>query len=82
RMVIFESIIYFFESIATLLLILYASLGIIAVSTGRNLTGYINLPYFAIVILVHLLVVTSTTAIGLSTTMTDDVVEGIRKEYY
>lgn len=82
RMVIFESIIYFFESIASLLLILYASVGLIAVMAGRNIAGYINLPYFAIVILLHLLVVTSTTAIGLSTTMTDDVVEGIRKEYY
>ena len=82
RMVIFESIVYFFESIVTLILILYLSIGALAVFAGRNVMGYINVPYFIIVILVHLLVVVGTTAIGLSTTMTDDVVEGIRKEYY
>ena len=82
RMVIFESIVYFFESIVTLILILYLSIGALAVFFGRNVMGYINVPYFIIVILVHLLVVVGTTAIGLSTTMTDDVVEGIRKEYY
>ena len=82
RMVIFESIVYFFESIVTLLLIMYLSVGAIAVFAGRNIAGYINLPYFAVVILLHFLVVTSTTAIGLAKTMTDDVVEGIRKEYY
>ena len=82
RMVIFESIVYFFESIVTLILILYLSIGALAVFFGRNVMGYINVPYFIIVILVHLLVVIGTTAIGLSTTMTDDVVEGIRKEYY
>ena len=81
-MVIFESIVYFFESIVTLILILYLSIGALAVFFGRNVMGYINVPYFIIVILVHLLVVVGTTAIGLSTTMTDDVVEGIRKEYY
>ncbi|MBQ5966487.1 MAG: ABC transporter permease [Clostridiales bacterium] len=81
-MVIFESIVYFFESIVTLILILYLSIGALAVFAGRNVMGYINVPYFIIVILVHLLVVVGTTAIGLSTTMTDDVVEGIRKEYY
>ncbi len=82
KMVIFESIVYFFESIVTLLVILYLSLGALAVVSGRNLMGYINVPCFVIVILVHLLVVVSTTAIGLNTSMADDVVEGIRKEYY
>ena len=43
---------------------------------------YINVPYFAVILLLHLFVVVSTTAIGLSRIMTDEIIEGIRKDYY
>ena len=43
---------------------------------------YLNVPYLLIVILVHRLVVVATTAIGLSRIMRDEIIEGIRKDYY
>ena len=82
RMVISESLIYFFESVLTLLLIMFVSFGVFGIVFERNIMRYINVPYFAVILLLHLFVVVSTTAIGLSRIMTDEIIEGIRKDYY
>ncbi len=82
RMVISESIIYFFESIFFLVLILVVSMQITVNFIAPTIPHYINVPYFIIVILAHLLVVVSTTAIGLSRVMRDEIIEGIRKDFY
>ncbi|MBR5936703.1 MAG: ABC transporter permease [Clostridiales bacterium] len=82
RMVISESLIYFFESVITLLLIMFVSFGVFGIVFERNIMRYINVPYFAVILLLHLFVVVTTTAIGLSRIMTDEIIEGIRKDYY
>ena len=82
RMVISESFVYFFESLILLFLILGSSLGISMLLLDANILHYISVPYFVVVILVHLLVVVLTTSIGLSRIMRDEIIEGIRKDYY
>ena len=82
RMVISESLVYFFESMLLLLIILLLSMQICVMFISPTIPSYINVPYFLIVIFVHFLVVTSTTAIGLSRIMRDEIIEGIRKDYY
>ena len=82
RMVIMESLVYFFESILMLLLIMFVSMEISVLLISPDIPGYLDIPYFLIVTFVHLLVVVITTSIGLSRTMSDEIVEGIRKDYY
>lgn len=82
RMVISESLIYFFESILLLLLILLISMQISVMFIAPSIPHYIHVPFFLVVILLHLLVVVSTTAIGLSRVMRDEIIEGIRKDFY
>ena len=82
RMVISESLIYFFESIFLLVLILLVSMQITVHFIAPSIPHYINVPYFIIVVLAHLLVVVLTTAIGLSRVMRDEIIEGIRKDFY
>lgn len=82
RMVISESIIYFFESIFLLVLILFVATQLSVMLISSTIPHYINVPFFLIVILAHLLVVVSTTAIGLSRVMRDEIIEGIRKDFY
>ncbi|MBO4927357.1 MAG: ABC transporter permease [Clostridiales bacterium] len=82
RMVISESLVYFLESALLLLAILFVSVGLSVVVLHANIYQYIRVPYFLIVLFLHLFVVVSTTAIGLSRIMRDEIIEGIRKEYY
>ena len=82
RMVISESLIYFFESIVLLMMIMFVSMEISVLFIDSRIPQYLNVPYLLIVILVHLLVVVATTAIGLSRIMRDEIIEGIRKDYY
>ena len=82
RMVISESLIYFFESIILLMLIMFVSMEISVLFIDSGIPKYLNVPYLLIVIFLHLLVVVSTTAIGLSRIMRDEIIEGIRKDYY
>jgi hypothetical protein len=65
-----------------LILIMFASIEISVFLISPDIAGYLDIPYFLIVIFVHLLVVVATTSIGLSRTMNDEIVEGIRKDYY
>ena len=82
RMVISESFIYFFESAFTLAAILYISVGMAALIIDSHIYRYINHTFFLVVLFLHLFVVVSTTAIGLSRIMRDEIIEGIRKDYY
>lgn len=82
RMVISESQVYFAESTFILLLILFAFF-----LPQICLSGWASIPLnevvFALVVLfLHWFAVVSTTAIGLSRVMRDEIVEGLRKEYY
>ena len=82
RMVISESFVYFAESAGLLLLILYSAVGLSTLLLRRAIAQYISLPFLLVVLFLHLLVVVSTTAIGLSRIMTEEIIEGVRKEYY
>lgn len=82
RMVISESFIYFFESAFMLAAILYISVGMSVLIIDSHIYRYINHIFFLVVLFLHLFVVVSTTAIGLSRIMRDEIIEGIRKDYY
>ena len=82
RMVITESMICFLESL--LLLAVVLAVLIFVVTTFLNISVYSkkNLLFAAITVFVHLLMVTSTAAFGLRHVMSENVIEGIRKDYY
>ena len=82
RMVISESFVYFFESAVLLVAILYFSVGLSTFLLHRAIYSYISIPFLLLVLFLHLFVVVSTTAIGLSRIMREEIIEGIRKEYY
>lgn len=82
RMVIAESLIYFFESILLLVLIVGGALVISILLIDPFIYRYVRVGFTIITVLIHLLVVVITTACGLSSVMKDEIIEGIRKEYY
>lgn len=82
RMVIAESLIYFFESMLLLAFLLFVGILISMALFDPHIFRFIHPAYSIIVVFLHLFVVVSTTAIGLSQVMNDEIIEGIRKEYY
>lgn len=82
RMVIAESLIYFFESMLLLAFLLFVGLIISMTLFDPHIFRFIHPAYSIVVIFLHLFVVVITTAIGLSRVMNDEIIEGIRKEYY
>ena len=82
RMVIAESLIYFFESVLLLAFLLFVGLLIAMTIFDPHIFRFIQPVFSFIVVFLHLFVVVSTTAIGLSQVMNDEIIEGIRKEYY
>ena len=82
RMVIAESLIYFFESMLLLAFLLFVGLLISMALFDPHIFRFIQPVYSIVVVCLHLFVVVSTTAVGLSQVMNDEIIEGIRKEYY
>lgn len=82
HMVVAESLIYFSESLQLLILLIGGSLVISMVFIDRSIHRYIRIVFAIIVILMHLLVVVSTTLLGITRIMKDEVIEGVQKEYY
>ena len=81
RMVISESIVYFVESLIMLGLILGVFfLGLIILDP--ILYSRLRYGFSLVIIFIHFLLVVSTTAIGLSHVMKDEIIESVRKEYY
>lgn len=82
RMVLAESLIYFSESILLLALIFFLPLILAMLIYSRDIYYYVPIVFSILIVLSHLLVVVGTTAIGLRSVMKDEIIEGIRKEYY
>ena len=82
RMVIAESLIYFSEGVQLLILLFGGALLLSMLLIDPSIYRYIRVLFAVIVVLMHLLVVVVTTGICLSSFMKDDIIEGLRKEYY
>jgi len=82
RMVITESMICFMESLIILAIVMAILLFVIMTVMNIDVFSKRNILFVAITLGIHFLMVTSTTAIGLRHVLSENVIEGIRKDYY
>ncbi len=82
RMVITESMICFFGSILILVIVLAVLFLLVSMFLDIDIFTKRNLLFIAITAFAHLFMVVSTTAFGLKHVMSENVIEGIRKDYY
>ena len=81
RMVISESVVYFVESLFMLGLIVCVPV-ILMLAFNYIVVPKFDLVFCGITVLLHLLLIMLTTAFSLVRVMRNDVIEGLRKEYY
>ncbi len=80
--VILESIICFFESLLLLALFAGSLLILVTMLFDLSVISKRNILFLAVTVFAHFLMITSTTAFGLRHVLTENVIEGVRKEYY
>ncbi len=81
RMVISESVVYFVESLFMLGVIVCVPLFLMMYFNYIAVPKF-DLVFFGITVLLHLVLIMLTTAFSLVRVMRNDVIEGLRKEYY
>ena len=81
-MVITESMICFLESIILLAIVLVTLLLLVSTFLNIDIFSKRTALFAAIVVFAHFLMVVSTTAFGLRHVLSENVIEGIRKDYY